>query len=68
LAADEMWTATDSSAAKTAYGKMNDLLLTQQFVTDLVVSAHTYAISTKLQGLEWTMLDYLDLDGASLTD
>jgi len=66
--ADEMWTATDSSAAKIAYGKMNDLLLTQQFVTDLVVSAHTYAISTKLQGLEWTMLDYLDLDGASLTD
>jgi peptide/nickel transport system substrate-binding protein len=64
--ADEMWTATDPSAAKAAYAKMNDLLLSQQFVTDLVVSAHTYAISTKLQGLAWSMFDYLDLDGAAL--
>ena len=62
--ADQMWTATDESAAKTAYGTVNDLLLSQQFVTDLVVSAHTYAISTKLQGLAWTMFDYLDLDAA----
>lgn len=64
--ADEMWTAIDATAAQTAYGKVNDLLLSQQFVTDLVVSAHTYAISTKLQGLAWNMFDYIDLDGAAL--
>lgn len=64
--ANEMWTAIDPAAAKEAYNKVNDLLLSQQFVTDLVVSAHTYAISTRLQGLAWNMFDYLDLDGAGL--
>lgn len=64
--ANQSWTATDASAAKTAYGKISDLLIDQQFVTDFVVSAHTYAISSKLEGLAWTMFDYLDLDNASL--
>lgn len=65
-AANDMWTASDAASASAAYGKANDLLLADQFVTDLVVSAHTYAISTKLQGLAWTMLDYLNLDAAGL--
>jgi peptide/nickel transport system substrate-binding protein len=64
--ADEAWTATDPAAAKKVYEQISDLLLHQQFVTDLVVSAHTYAISSKLQGLQYTMFDYLNLDNASL--
>lgn len=64
--ADQAWTATDAAAAKQVYSQISDLMLNQQFVTDLVVSAHTYAISTKLQGLAWTMFDYLNLDNASL--
>jgi peptide/nickel transport system substrate-binding protein len=64
--AERAWTATDAGTAKTVYAQISDLLLREQFVTDLVVSAHTYAISTKLQGLAWTMFDYLDLDNASL--
>lgn len=64
--ADQAWTATNADAAATVYSQVSDRLLKEQFVTDLVVSAHTYAISTKLQGLSWTMLDYIDLDSASL--
>lgn len=64
--ADQAWTATNASTAKTVYSQISDMLLREQFVSDLVVSAHTYAISTKLQGLAWSMFDYLDLDNASL--
>lgn len=64
--ADQSATATDAASAKKVYSQISDLFLTQQFVTDLVVSAHTFAISTKLQGLAYTMFDYLNLDGASL--
>jgi peptide/nickel transport system substrate-binding protein len=64
--AEQAWTATDPGSAKAAYSKVSDLLLEQQFVTDLVVSAHTYAISSSVQGLGWTMFDYLELDDASL--
>jgi len=64
--ANEMWTSADPAAAKQGYDNVNDLLLSQQFVTDLVVSAHTYAVTTKLQGLAWNMFDYLDLDAAQL--
>lgn len=65
--ADQAWTATNASTAKTVYSQISDMLLREQFVSDLVVSAHTYAISTKLQGLAWNMFDYLDLDNASLS-
>jgi peptide/nickel transport system substrate-binding protein len=65
--AKQLWTATDDTAAKAAYTRINDFLLDQQFVSDLVVSAHTFTISTKLKGLRYTMYDYLDLDDAYLT-
>jgi peptide/nickel transport system substrate-binding protein len=51
----------------TDYGPLNDFLLDQQFVSDLVVSSHTYTISTKLHGVAYNMFDYLDLDDAYLT-
>ena len=38
----------------------------RRFVSDLVASSHTYSISAKVQGLSWTMLDYLDLDDTYL--
>jgi peptide/nickel transport system substrate-binding protein len=46
--------------------EVNDFLLDQQFVSDLVTSSHTFAISSKLQGLSWNMLDYINLDNAYL--
>ena len=64
--ANQMWTAVDEGDRKASYQKMNDFLLDQQFVSDLVNSAHTYTTSSSLQGLSWTMLDYIDLDAAYL--
>jgi peptide/nickel transport system substrate-binding protein len=46
--------------------QMNDFLLDQQFVSDLVLTTHTYGISSKVKGLNETMLDYIDLDQAYL--
>ncbi|TMF85833.1 MAG: ABC transporter substrate-binding protein [Chloroflexi bacterium] len=65
--ATKMWTTTDQTAAKGVYADMNDLLIKEQFVTDLVVSSHTYTISTKLNGLAWNMFDYINLDDAYLS-
>jgi peptide/nickel transport system substrate-binding protein len=53
--------------AKATLDQVNDFLLDQQFVSDLVTGSHTYAINSKLQGLSWTMLDYIDLDNAYLS-
>ena len=49
------------------YDAVNDFLLDQQFVSDLVVSSHTFTISTELHGVDYNMYDYLDLDDAYLT-
>jgi peptide/nickel transport system substrate-binding protein len=48
-------------------GQVNDFLLDQQFVSDLVTGSHTFTISSRLQGLSYTMLDYVDLDNAYLS-
>ena len=66
--AEKMWTTIDQASARAIYADMNDLLIKQQFVTDLVVSSHTYTISTKLNGLAWNMFDYINLDDAYLSD
>jgi peptide/nickel transport system substrate-binding protein len=50
------------------YGPLNDFLLDQQFVSDLVVSSHTFTTSSDLHGVDYTMYDYLDLDDAYLAD
>jgi peptide/nickel transport system substrate-binding protein len=65
--ADQLWTATDQTATQAAYDRVNDFFLDQQFVSDLVVSAHTFTISSKLKGLNYNMYDFLDLDDAYLT-
>jgi peptide/nickel transport system substrate-binding protein len=49
------------------YSALNDFLLDQQFVSDLVVSSHTFATSAKLHDVAYNMYDYLDLDDAYLT-
>ena len=66
--AQRLWTATDDGSTQAAYQQVNDFLLTQQFVSDLVVSAHTFTISTDLRDLRYNMYDYLDLDDAYLTN
>lgn len=63
--ADEVWLSNGEVPEET-FAKVNDFLLDQQFVSDLVLSTHTFAISDKLNGVEATMLDYLDLDEAYL--
>lgn len=65
--ADEVWVSPGAVPQETL-DKINDFLLDQQFVSDLVLTTHTYAISDKLKGLNETMLDYLDLDEAYLAD
>jgi peptide/nickel transport system substrate-binding protein len=65
--AQQLWTTRDGPEADAAYAKMNDFLLDQQFVNDLVVSSHTFTISTKLKDLKYNMYDYIDLDDAYLT-
>ncbi|MEU6371999.1 ABC transporter substrate-binding protein [Streptomyces sp. NPDC046909] len=64
--ADALWKATEESAAKEASDRLNDLLLEEQFVSDLVASSHTFTRSTKVRGLNWTMYDYLDLDATTV--
>jgi peptide/nickel transport system substrate-binding protein len=66
--AQRLWTATDGATARAAYQQANDFLLKQQFVSDLVVSAHTFTISTNLKNLNYNMYDYLDLDDAYLAN
>ena len=55
-----------SKPDKQLLGEVNEFLLDQQFVSDLVTSSHTFATSSRLQGLSYTMLDYIDLDNAYL--
>ncbi|MCX7522584.1 ABC transporter substrate-binding protein [Microbacterium sp. STN6] len=59
--ANELW-LSNGVPSKATLDKMNSFLLDQQFVSDLVLSTHTFAISSKVKGLSETMLDYLDLD------
>ena len=42
------------------------MLLDQQFISDLARGAHTYTISTRVKGLAYTALAYLNLDQAEL--
>ncbi len=64
--ADTLWTTTEPTAAD--YEAINEFLIDEQFVSDLVVSAHTYAISSDLKGLEYDMYDGIDLSNAYLTN
>ncbi|WP_330308178.1 MULTISPECIES: ABC transporter substrate-binding protein [unclassified Streptomyces] len=64
--ADQLWQATEETEAKKAADALNDLLLEEQFVSDLVASSHTFTRAKKVQGLNWTMYDYLDLDQTSI--
>ena len=65
--AQRLWTTPRGADANAAYAQMNDFLLKEQFVSDLVVSSHTFTISTKLKNLHYNMYDYIDLDDAYLT-
>ena len=45
---------------------LSQVLLDEQFVSDLALGAHTYTISARVKGLAYTALDYLILDQADL--
>ena len=62
--ANALWAS--SPAQQADIDAMNGFLLDQQFVSDLISYTHTYAISSQLKDLGWTMLDYIDLDEAYL--
>lgn len=66
--ATSLWATTDADESAEVYGKVNDFLIEQQFVNDLVTSSHTFTISKDLQGLDYNMFDYIDLDDAYLAD
>jgi len=66
--ADQLWTTTGEAQAETTYDQVNDFLLEQQFISDLVVSTHTFTISTSLKGVDYNMYDYLNLDNAYLSE
>jgi peptide/nickel transport system substrate-binding protein len=63
--ADAIWNTAEPQQSD--YDAVNDFLLDQQFVSDLVVSSHTFTISSKLHDVAYNMYDYLDLDDAYLT-
>jgi len=63
--ANEVW-QTNGVPSDATLSKVNNFLLDQQFVSDLVLTTHTYGITSKLKGLSETMLDYVDLDSAYL--
>lgn len=64
--AGELWKTGDEATARTASDQINDLLLDEQFVSDLVVSDYTYTTTTKLRGLTWNMANSINLDEAYL--
>lgn len=64
--ADALWT-DKGAAVKQDYHDLNEFLLEQQFVIDLVNTAHTYTISNSLRGLDYTVYDYINLDDAYLS-
>jgi len=64
--ANAIWETTDPAKAKALYTEVNQLLLDEQFISDLARSAHTYTISTRVKGLAYTALAYLNLDQADL--
>ncbi|MFI6515778.1 ABC transporter substrate-binding protein [Spirillospora sp. NPDC050679] len=61
--ADELWKKPTDGTRR----KVNELLLDEQFVSDLVTSSHTFTISDRVRGLSYSMFDYLNLDEADLT-
>lgn len=63
--ANAVWKSSDASSEE-VLGSVNDFLLDQQFVSDLVLSTHTYSISDRVKDLDYTMLDYIDLDSTYL--
>lgn len=53
---------TDEAAAAENIAALNEFFLDEQFVSDLISSYHTYAISSSINGFETTILDYPILD------
>ena len=52
---DKLWLRPGQPGRHSRLARVNDFLLDRQFVSDLVASSHTFTISTKLQGLRYTM-------------
>ncbi|GAA5178558.1 ABC transporter substrate-binding protein [Rugosimonospora acidiphila] len=61
--AGSVFEAASDAAAKSAYSDVTGYLLDQQFVVDMVSSSYTY-VTQSLQGIGYTMLDFLNLDDA----
>jgi peptide/nickel transport system substrate-binding protein len=61
-----LWTTVDPAEQKKRHAELNRFLLDQQFITDVVVSSHTYTIDRTLGGLTHNMFGYIDLDAAFL--
>lgn len=64
--ANSIWKNTNASMVKGQFNEINDLILDEQFISDLARGAHTYTITNRLKGLDYTSLAYLKLDKAEL--
>jgi len=64
--ANSIWQNTNPALVKGQFNQINDLLLDQQFITDLARGAHTYTITNRVKGIDYTALAYLKLDKAEL--
>ncbi|WP_049580165.1 ABC transporter substrate-binding protein, partial [Streptomyces sp. SBT349] len=64
--AERAWRATGEEEAAATYAEVTDLLLTEQFVIDLVSGAQSFATTEALRDFGYTMFNALDLDRAHL--
>lgn len=54
----------DGAAARTAYDRLNSVLLEEQFVISMVTTGAALTMTSRLKGLKWSMFDMIDLDDA----
>lgn len=64
--ASGLLTETDPARVEELIGRVNELLIDQQFVSDLVATGHTYTMTSSLKDMSATLLDYPILDRAYL--
>jgi len=64
--ANSIWQNTNPALVKGQFNQINDLLLDQQFISDLARGAHTYTVTNRVKGIDYTALAYLKLDKAEL--
>ncbi|MFI6348941.1 ABC transporter substrate-binding protein [Streptomyces sp. NPDC050560] len=66
--AAKLWASNEPDATRRTVARVNAFLLDEQFVIDLVNSSTTFAVSRSVQGIAYSMFNYLVLDGTRLAE